>query len=143
MDDSDSVNTLKNHVRDNWYRDVWLFLLSILVLGSIAFAYTLNKDRIADNRKLIETQAKLSRSREAAITKAMRNVIILSCIQQNANHENTVQQIRELSKRAQKGLPPAARHQARLRTQQTLRLIDALAPYFDDCGKRADQLLRL
>lgn len=33
-------------VRENWYRDVWLFGITLLCLGAIMFGYAANKDRI-------------------------------------------------------------------------------------------------
>jgi hypothetical protein len=35
-------------IRENWYRDVWLFVITLCVLASMIFAYRSNRDRIAD-----------------------------------------------------------------------------------------------
>lgn len=98
--------------RENAHRDVWMFLLSILVLISIVTAYNQNKDRIQD----------IQRSR------------LEVCERSNARHDQAIKTTMELLARPvtpQRKLTPAQRAASR---RQIIRWVDSLVPKVD-CAK--------
>ena len=77
---------VKKFLRANWYRDVWLFVLSTLLLGSIVVAINANQQRIED----------IQHERVRATGRA--------CLDQNQRHDTALRVTAQLLKRP--AVPP-------------------------------------
>jgi len=89
-------------IRENWYRDVWLFVITVMVLAASIGGISENRHRIAD----------IQQSR------------ILVCELQNERHDNSIRTLDELIAK----LPPKQRAQARAQRNANVVLISALVP---------------
>lgn len=105
----------KIHIRENWYRDVWLLIISGVV--ALALIKALNT---ADRAKTLVQDIQSQR------VEAIRN----NCRDQNTRHLNTLHELDVLDAR----LPPSRRAEARAGRPGVVLLINALAPY-QDCKK--------
>jgi hypothetical protein len=109
--------------RENWYRDLWLFLISIVVAIAIIKA-------LGTSNKANELAHAIQEQR---VTQAHDN-----CLDENTRHRNTVATLDGVIAR----LPAARRKQAEASRQFTVLLIDALAPV-RDCELVAKSVIHL
>jgi hypothetical protein len=89
-------------VRENWYRDVWLFAITVLMLAATIIGINENRRRIAE----------IQQSR------------VQVCELQNARHDNSIRTLDELIAK----LPPKQRKQAKGSRDANVILISALVP---------------
>jgi hypothetical protein len=111
------------HSRENWYRDLWLFVISIVVAIAIIKAVS-TSNKASDLAQAIQRQ-RVSQARD-------------NCLDENARHKNTVDTLDGLIA----DLPAARRKQAEASRQFTVLLIDALAPV-RDCDLVAKAVVNL
>lgn len=101
-------------LRENWYRDVWLFLISLFCAVSIPVFYSANKDRIADVQ-----------------TSRLENVR-RGCEDSNAKNEHAKAKVNAL--RSQGKMSPEG-------AAVTKTLIDSLSEVHEDCEAYARQVV--
>lgn len=130
-------------VRENSYRDVWLFVVTGLVvwalLGQQAQIDNI-KDVQDDTARLARQTARLAKSIQAQ----RANSIVTNCRETNRRHDNTLRKLDEVIAQ----IPPGPeRVRAEQNKPSTVLLIDALVPKQDcrdqlnDALKPAPQLL--
>lgn len=139
---------LRALVRENWYRDVWLLVITVLV----ALALSSATDTADHAKRTAQVAAQAAREAEAA-TRAIQAqrvaTVRANCEAQNARHDGTVKQLGKLFTRRRApgaavrvpGVPPALVRavqavqaiQARASRAPTILLIDALQPH-QDCA---------
>lgn len=104
------------NVRENWYRDVWLLLITgVTVLLAIIAVNAANNAQQA----VKDVQAQRVES------------ILTSCNQQNARHDHTIRQLDLVLAKAERVATPARRLQLRQSRAATVLLINQLAPKLD------------
>jgi hypothetical protein len=109
-------------LRENWYRDVWLVIITACL---IVFAFVWsnqNSDRITDSQRLSEQNASLIRQLQASRFEATRD----NCLEINARNEKAL------------GLIPPGKRQPLV-----VAFVDALAPPHKDCVAYAHERVSL
>lgn len=120
QDDEHPHFRLRSLVRENWYRDVWLILISVGAIVAIVVGADANQDRVNDNKKLIEA---IQESRVDAFTTQCNNV--------NKRNQRASQKLQQA--------PPRANVDKRI----VKGLIDELAPYTPDCAAAANEAVAI
>lgn len=106
----------KRRPPENWYRDVWLFVLTLLLYQALT-GVAGSVDRIDQSR---------------------HDVAFENCLSQNDRHNRTIDKLDNLVAKIK---DPQEKARAKLNRAGTVALIDALAPYHKDCRAYVDQLL--
>lgn len=115
---------VRRFLRENWYRDVWLFILSALVLGSILAAVNANQNRIQD------------------IQHERVRATLRSCVDQNARHDRAIRVTARLLRRP--AVPPVRKltpKQERAQKVALARWIGALVPK-RNCARFVNQTVK-
>lgn len=100
-------------LRENWYRDVWLAIISLVCVGTIFFG-------------------------RAEIEESRRDAIVRACQEQNARNMKAV----TVLDRIIAGLPAGDEHDRAVRSRAgTVALIAAIAPT-QNCNAKAERLIR-
>jgi len=122
--EADDRIPVKRFLRANWYRDVWLFILSTLLLGSIVVAINANQARIQD----------IQHERVRATGRA--------CLDQNQRHDTALRVTAALLKRP--AVPPVRKltpAQEKAQRIALARWIGALVPK-RNCALFVNQTVR-
>lgn len=101
----------RRFVRDNWYRDVWLLVVSAVVLVAIIKALGAANDAKDNVAAIQDSRVALTRD---------------TCEQQNSRHDNTIKRLNKLVNEIH---DPRQRRRAQANIAGTISLIDALAPH--------------
>lgn len=99
-------------VRENWYRDVWLVIITLTV-GYLA--------------AISATQSTKARNLARAIQHERVASIRDSCVEQNQRHDGTISELYRLAARIERTHPDKSA-EVRQGIQQNILLIDQLAP---------------
>lgn len=103
------------HVQENWYRDVWLLIITVAL-----FAIAIKALNTASDARQLGISIQSSR----------RELLTRNCNDQNKRNRNTVAQLdKEIAT-----LPPVLRKRAQANKNFTVLLIDTLAPH-QNCKK--------
>lgn len=130
------IRRLTGRLPERWYRDVWMFGLSLLVYLSLSGQgdQVDRVDRVSsDTAKLARRTAELARSIQAQRV----NSVLTNCQDQNTRHDNTLTKLDAVIDGMPEG-PDKAR--AKANQPSTVILIDALVPK-RDCRKVLDDAL--
>lgn len=101
--------TIRTFIRENAYRDFWLFAITVIALIAVI--------RVEDAVDQVQQER--------------ANATRRNCVEVNGRHDNTVRVLDRVLNRAGQDLTPAQRRDLEQSRAATILLIDALAPRRD------------